>query len=242
MTEFTNNDRAELALTTLQSFADKVYHLDGDRTLSDPDAMKQALGDLLCDVLHLVGADMFEHCLELAQGAYMDEIAEEEATVDPQERARRMAEYLDETRALVAEHGWAVQGVFSVAGEENPGPNFLYTVGLSTYDAPEFIVFGVAMEVGHAVLNGMGAKVRDGARFQAGDLLDDVLDGYNVRLVEVHDTTEHLTVANRVYGLPDPVRALQIVLPDKAGRFPWDPDCELSWQPVLGTGYADKRS
>ena len=61
----------------------------------------------------------------------------------------RTTGYLARAEGIVAEHGWAVQGVFPRADDPDPGPPFAYTVGLSgpRFGHPEFVVFGLAAEV-----------------------------------------------------------------------------------------------
>lgn len=64
--------------------------------------------------------------------------------------SRRQQElYATHIRQLIAEHGWAVQGVLHTATE----PPFSYTVGLTGAGLPELIVVGVSHQVGVTMLN-----------------------------------------------------------------------------------------
>lgn len=161
--------------------------------------------------------------------------------MNQQELARRRMQYLADTLEIIKKHGWAVQGVFGT--REHPGPSFHYTVGLAGKGLPEFIIFGLEMRVGQAILNDIARRAVDGQRYQHGDVLDDLLaNGYLVRLIEVRDTTEYLTVANKLYGgarrvltpnSDEPVRALQLLCQDLERRWPWQPGYSIDL-PILG--------
>jgi hypothetical protein len=151
--------------------------------------------------------------------------------------------YLARIEGIVAEHGWAVQGVFSHADDPAPGPPFAYTVGLSgpRFGHPEFVVFGLRPEIAQNVLNDLGERVRRGQRLRAGQRIVDLLrGGYEVELLAVDDSEDErapLYMANLLYGQGGPVDALQVVLPDQHHRFPWDPGFATGMrtlQPLLG--------
>lgn len=144
----------------------------------------------------------------------------------------RMDAYERTARQMIDEHGWMLQGVFPTQAE--PGPDFVYTVGLTKWNwHPEIIVFGLPHRVGGNLLNQLGAQVRDGRRYAAGEVLDDLLVDYPAHLVAVADTAEHFGMARRLYG-PD-ITALQLVWPDQDGRFPWEQGFALAdLEPLLG--------
>lgn len=140
--------------------------------------------------------------------------------------------YLERARSLIDQHGWMVQ---HVGVDEPDAAPFTYTVGLAQeFDHPEFLVYGLPPHIVQPILNGLGARVREGARFQDGQLLGDVLLGYPVLLAQVPAPRirDLLSVATAIEGTG--VRALQVVWPDRDGHFPTEP-AELERQPVLGT-------
>lgn len=151
------------------------------------------------------------------------------------EFARRRKAYMQDMLEVVAKHGMAVQGVF---GDDSFPMDFAYTVGLAPHGHPEFICFGVDPQVAQPMLNDIGLEhvIRRGERFQAGDLISGLVQDFDVFLVQVTDSREHLTMSNSFYGDPDgpPLPALQIVFPDEKGLFPWEPETEIAWEPVLG--------
>lgn len=161
---------------------------------------------------------------------------------DEEFEARRAA-YLIGIVDTITKHGLAIQGVFR--GEDDPQtePNFHYTVGLAAIDKPEIIAFGLPMNVGHAILNALGfAILHSGFEVEAGDEISEVVADYTVKMINVDNSWEHLTVANQLYGNPDGVLpALQMVFPDEDGLFPWEPGCDVDWQPLLGDVPADWR-
>lgn len=146
--------------------------------------------------------------------------------------------YLDTVVKAIAEHGVMIQGVF--AGEDDePAPPFAYTVGLAMEDHPELIVFGLPMETAQAILNDLAIErvLKGRKNLTAGQELRDVVKNYPVRLVQVVDSSTHLTVANALFQQePEPIAALQVVFPDRDGRWPWDPQCspKVASMPLLG--------
>ena len=79
----------------------------------------------------------------------------------------------------------------------------------------------------HAMLNEVGDRIKQGARYASGDSLDEVIDGYPVRLREVERRAsfeDHVGYALWFYA-GKPFRLFQVVWPDKDGRFPGEPGC-----------------
>lgn len=144
-------------------------------------------------------------------------------------------EYLNHILELIHEYGWAVQGVGAGDGE----PTFSYTVGLHGKGAPEFILFGLPFEIAQPILNDLAKRAANGTRFEHGQVLDDVLRGYPAMLLEVGDTTEHLTVANRIAEPTLPIggqiKAWQVAYPDRDGLWPWEHGSRVAGMPVLGS-------
>lgn len=140
-------------------------------------------------------------------------------------------EYLAECQQIVDEVGVLIQYVAD-------NPPFAYTVGLAKEDHPEIIVFGPDPEIAHGILMLMSMPVLAGKRTWHKGPSDRILgNGVPAMLLEVTDSSEHLTVANRLYGDPDkaPIPALQVVFPDKAGRWPWQPGSKVAALPVIGS-------
>ncbi len=104
-------------------------------------------------------------------------------------------------------------------GEEKypwrPGVYDVHTDGLDDlYGHMDFqIVVGMDIHITAALLNEMGCRVRAGVQYKQGDVLDDLLTGgYQVRLDLTTDSAA--------------IPVLRIVLPDVAGRWPEEEDCE----------------
>jgi Domain of unknown function (DUF4262) len=101
-------------------------------------------------------------------------------------------------------------------------PTLAYSVGLwGSYHHPEIVVFGLPPEVGHTIINDIGRLVKNGKRFKDGDIIKK-LSNLPMAFVEVpKDRFEgHLTVALTYYEHAE-FPALQLVWPDRQGRFPW---------------------
>lgn len=146
-------------------------------------------------------------------------------------------------RAATRFRGGAVHGVFPRADDPAPDSPFAYTVGLSgpRFGHPEFAVFGMDPDTAQTILNDLRERIRGGQRLHAGQRIGDLLQGsYEVELVLVDDTADErapLSVANSLYGHGGTVDALQVVLPDRHHRLPWDPGFDAgmqAMQPLLG--------
>lgn len=148
-----------------------------------------------------------------------------------------MDQYLETVEEKIATYGWMIQAV----GASRKEPAFHYTVGLTRMGLPEVITFGLPIDIGQQLLNDVAVKmqaeqVAGDPPITAGSRRDDIIVGFDVVFIDVLDTTKHLTVANTLCsnGLT-PVRALQMVWPDRAGRFPWDAGFEYGDKiPLLG--------
>jgi Domain of unknown function (DUF4262) len=148
-------------------------------------------------------------------------------------RDRQEARLGEQIRA----RGWALQGVLGEDDVEQPG--FVYTIGMSGFDHPEFVVFG--LEPGHAmqVLGYLCELVRAGVVPRDGDTVTTPYLQYPARLFAVPNPEQVLLVAQAGYRMPgaDPVPALQVVYADCCGTFPWEPGyAHPRWrQPMPGT-------
>jgi hypothetical protein len=138
--------------------------------------------------------------------------------------------------ADVREYGWHCVLVGNGEGDHaaHDEPSFAYTVGLMhTYGHPELVLMG-HWQYAHGILGAAVELVHEGARLAPGDESDDVLEDYPVRFGAVADERrrELLAHAGWLYeGRPFP--ALQVILPDRAGRMPDDPDYDGYPQPLL---------
>ena len=143
-------------------------------------------------------------------------------------------DYISTVMDTIDEYGVMIQAVFSGEGQE-PSPSFAYTVGLAAIGEPEIIVFGLSPETSHHILNSMALPLGERA-WQPG--ISHEVFGLDVPayLLVVADSSEHLTVSNMLFGGADPIPALQLVYPDKNGRWPWEPGCLVAdSQPLLGS-------
>lgn len=132
----------------------------------------------------------------------------------------------------VAKFGWHVMKVSSVSGEAEELP-FAYTVGLqATFGWPELLCYGLATDAMAQLLNNAVDELREGAGSPEGGLiLNEVAEGFRCRLSPVakRHHVEHLGYAiwfARYRGEdPNDVACLQLLWPDREGRFPDDPAC-----------------
>lgn len=147
-----------------------------------------------------------------------------------------MPEQLDagEQKAVddVARFGWHCIQVFSLP-DDPIQTTFAYTVGLShTYDWPELISFGLETSTLHKMLsNAIGELRRTNGMPVPGAVLNDVVEGYPCRLAEFSSSLTHQDLgwaswfARREGHDPTRIGCLQLIWPDRHGRFPDDSEC-----------------
>jgi hypothetical protein len=183
----------------------------------------------LCDEDHTdAAADCLLVCLEhiVSRDPSVNELATMcTAHVATRERLDAPWKIEDETpdniRDVIDEYGWWV----GLIQEDGEAPGFAYTIGLyEKFGHPEIIIFGLAPDSMHGILNHCGDMIRDGKRFPVGESVSGVLDSYDVRFRAVTakaSYAEYLGYGCRHYG--DRVfPVLQLLWPDKQHRFPGD--------------------
>lgn len=134
--------------------------------------------------------------------------------------------------ALVTTHGWTVQAVFAdpAAGT----PHFAYTIGLCAKGLPELLLVGVNSVDATQLLNEAARKSLEGhIKGDKGELLDRWvnLPAAPRRMVPKH--AADIAIGAVRYALDHleqgaPFSLIQMVLPDRAGLFPWDSGCDPS--------------
>ncbi len=102
-----------------------------------------------------------------------------------------------------------------------------------TYSHPELILVG-RWQLAHQVIANVVQLIGDGQRFAAGDRSDEVLMEYEVSFGAVSDLRrlELLTCADWL-NRGAQFEALQLILPDKTGAWPDDPNYGPYPQPLL---------
>lgn len=133
----------------------------------------------------------------------------------------------------IEEHGVHLMWIHGTESE----PPFAYTVGLTRLGHPELITFGMSGQDSAWVLNNLAFRVRDGVqRFDTPQCIFEFSNGFSAQLIAVEDSSEHLTLANRMFRPAEdsPISALQVVFPDSQHRWPWEPESSFSHHPLLG--------
>jgi hypothetical protein len=138
--------------------------------------------------------------------------------------------------ADVKEYGWHVLNVF---GPE--GPKFSYTIGLYlSFGHPELLVAGLPPEKAMPIVNLIGERVAKGEAFASGTVSTEILRNLPVsfRAVDPAHYPEWIGLGLWFYRSlrPGELPLLQIVWPDREGRFPWDEGFDESlraFQPVV---------
>jgi hypothetical protein len=139
-----------------------------------------------------------------------------------------------QTRAiadLVNQHGWAIADI------DGDAP-FAYTAGLGRLlSHPELIVTGMPGSVAGPILHAAVRRIRDGHALRPGQRANGLIGVYDAIVVPVGRDQLGMLAFARDYWLDGEVQAVQVVWPDRGGRFPWDEDAAPGFaanQPLLG--------
>jgi Domain of unknown function (DUF4262) len=136
----------------------------------------------------------------------------------------------------VRKHGCHIVGILGDKGR----PQYAFSVGLYLiYGHAELVIFGLDGRDAAGVINDVCDHAAKGKKFVAGDVCDDLLLEHKVCFVEVPAQAyrPYFGTALWFYGtarLSFPI--LQIVWPDRKGRFPWETGYDATlkkYQPVL---------
>jgi hypothetical protein len=138
-------------------------------------------------------------------------------------------EVLARMARIVAEQGWAIQGV----EPDRIHPPWAYTVGLTIDGLAELVVTGMPLPRAAELLNGLAAHARHAEAPIPGEQVP-LLGGPLVEFVELPHPDAHLHTAVELYGRA--IRAVQAVWADDRGRWPWQRGFRngRGGQPVLG--------
>ena len=142
-----------------------------------------------------------------------------------------MTEFEKKIVDCVDKYGWFGLSVSPRVGSDDPEEWFTYTIGLpSSHNWPEIICFGLGSDIAHGVLSDAIAECETkGLEPSSGLRLTDTLNGFDAVLIDASAIPDHYfgtaTWYARLKGAEAPPRRVQLLWPDKAGKFPTDPEC-----------------
>jgi len=147
--------------------------------------------------------------------------------------ADRLDEHERSFVANIREHGWFRTGVFP----DDEGPGFSYSTGIwVTTRQPELIVFRLRDDLAHDVFWDLYRDAAAGRGLPLGQRTDQVFANLPAYVFPVAKRyyADYLGWGRWFYG-GDDFPCLQIVWPDRAGLFPWEPgfDSAFGDQPDL---------
>jgi len=122
----------------------------------------------------------------------------------------------------IREHGWFATHVFDSEGKLS---DFSYSTGFwLKHRFPELILFGLPRDVSHHLLWQVFRDIVRGTSLPLGVRLGDVLANADAFLMPVakRHYEEHLGWCRWFYRGED-FPAAQLIWPDEAGLFPWEP-------------------
>jgi hypothetical protein len=133
-------------------------------------------------------------------------------------------------RGDIERHGWHVA---KIEGDEKVPP-WAFTIGFGdTFGHPEVLVAGMALHQLHALLNRIGDLLRAGNRFEAGQDVHNILEGFACAFRPVHPHWHQPFAGNAAWHHRDAgLELLQCFWPDPEGRFPWDEGFPVDLTPL----------
>lgn len=140
---------------------------------------------------------------------------------------------------IIAQHGWAIRGVFE--SEDGEVPSFAFTVGLHDRGCPELITLGVQYLIAGRLLNELAEQLVQGERKDARLVSGPVaMEGWPVKFYLLPCSPGDLEgdMAKVLERSGGSAAVAQVCWSDEMGRFPWEPGYSASMlrsQPVLGT-------
>ena len=109
---------------------------------------------------------------------------------------------------------------------DEQGPCFTFTVGFYyTFQVPEILVMGLRHEVSHELLRTAASQLKEGKSFPQFKGVSGFAEGYDCAFapIKIEHYRNYLGFAMWFYRtLNKPFPALQLIWPDKGGRFPWE--------------------
>jgi hypothetical protein len=135
----------------------------------------------------------------------------------PEEEAR--AALWESIVGHIQQFGCSVMGVGAGEGD----PSFNYSIGLNDRKRQDLVVVGLDPRVGHAII--MSAVALD-QLFEDGQEVDEIIHGWRFRMAKPSpEVLGNMTSSIQYHEVTRPgeeFRAMQILLPDREGRFPGD--------------------
>jgi Domain of unknown function (DUF4262) len=140
--------------------------------------------------------------------------------------------------ADIREQGCHIVGILP----DEKGPQYAFSIGLFlNYGQPEVVLFGLRPQQQGTLINDVRDHAARGERFVAGDRTDKFLMNFDVCFLDVplDAYRGYLGTALWFYqSLPTPFPCVQMVWPDRDGKFPWEPGYDKQFdavQPLLAS-------
>ena len=148
----------------------------------------------------------------------------------PDDATAEMEELERHVRGDIERHGWHVA---KIEGDDRVPP-WAFTIGLmDTFDHPEILVAGMELDQLHALLNRIGDLLRAGNRFEAGQQVHSILEGFPCAFKPVHERWHQPFAGNAAWHHRDAgLELVQCFWPDPAGLFPWDEGFPADLRPL----------
>jgi Domain of unknown function (DUF4262) len=145
----------------------------------------------------------------------------------------------DKIAWMIETDGWAMVPVAPRADTQPPVPGYSYTVGLTVFEFPEVVVFGLTPVAARGIVGDLAAIVRDGGAVPIGEEFTGLFDsGLRSCLLELDlGAVAGIFPAADAWHGTSRYRVVQLLWPDRNGFLPTEPGFDqrlVVTQPVLG--------
>jgi hypothetical protein len=149
---------------------------------------------------------------------------------------RELDDYPRDLIHNIETYGFQVTSVFDPKGK---APNFAYSIGIQkTTGQPEMIVFGMRPRIAHYLISTYFEQVKAGQHFAPNRQQSGFSKKFPIFIQPVsrRKCNQYMAGADGFYG-PLGYQAVQLIYPDKHGRWPWSTNAEPNFrssQTLLG--------
>ena len=120
----------------------------------------------------------------------------------------------------ISQYGWHVIHI----PEDDVGPGYSFTVGLYySYKHPELAIMGLSQSTSHGIFNAAVKVISEGSSFHHADVTDALTQANNCKFSKINKNSYEEYLGSIIWfyrNINHRFPALQILWPDKAGKFP----------------------
>lgn len=151
-----------------------------------------------------------------------------------------MQQIYDNINLDIKQYGLSVMGVYPT--KEDEGLPFTYSIGLCVLDIPELLIVGLGPRQAQPIINSLYQQyIEELINWSKPCIIADCMgNGYSLAFLSVEDERckkDYTIQVGQFFGSED-YQVMQVIFPDKHGKFPWDDDYDAEHMPDQGDLYS----